>query len=127
VCGSPPADGPTGNYAVVHAHGTLEFAASPAETRGILDLLIHRFESNRVAPWTPGLDRAQMKAMVNAIIGFRIKIKRIEAKFKLSQNRTPDDRVRVASALAAEGYGDAEATAPWMRAYVYAADDKRGA
>src|SRR4029450_4439115 len=115
VCGSPPADGPTGNYAVVHAHGPLEFAREPAETRAILDLLIHRFESSRAAPWTPGLDRAQMEAMVNAIIGFRIKIKRIDAKFKLSQNRTPDDRARVVSALAAEGYPDAEAHAAWVR------------
>jgi transcriptional regulator len=123
----PAAAVPTWNYAVVHAHGTLEFAREPAETRAILDLLIHRFESSRAAPWTPGLDRTQMKAMVNAIIGFRIKIKRIDAKFKLSQNRTPDDRARVVSALAAEGYADAAATAAWMRAYVDAADDKRGA
>ncbi len=121
---TPAAAVPTWNYAVVHAHGTLELAASPAETRSILDLLIHRFESNRDAPWTPGLDPVQMKAMVNAIIGFRIKIKRIDAKFKLSQNRAPDDRARVASALAAEGYPDAEATAAWMRAYVAPADGK---
>jgi transcriptional regulator len=119
----PTAAVPTWNYAVVHAHGTLEFAREPAETRAILDLLIHRFESGRNAPWVPGLSPAQMKAMVSAIIGFRIKIKRIDAKFKLSQNRTSDDRARVAAALAAEGYPDAEATAAWMRAYVVA-DEK---
>jgi len=121
----PAAAVPTWNYAVVHAHGALELAREPAETRAILDLLIHRFESGRDAPWTPGLGPAQMKAMVSAIIGFRIRIKRIDAKFKLSQNRTPDDRARVASALAAEGYADAEATAAWMRAYADPADDRR--
>ena len=63
--------------------------------------------------------------MVGSIIGFRIKIKRIDAKFKLSQNRTSDDRARVASALAAEGYADAEATATCMRAYADPADDRR--
>ena len=51
-----------------------------------------------------------------------MKIKRIDAKFKLSQNRTPDDRARVATALAAEGYAEADATAAWMRAYVLPAD-----
>ena len=56
--------------------------------------------------------------MVGAIVGFRIRVKRIDAKFKLSQNRSPDDRARVAAALAAEGYAEAEATAAWMRAYV---------
>ena len=63
--------------------------------------------------------------MVGAIVGFRIKIKRIDAKFKLSQNRTPGDRARVAAALAAEGYAEAEATAAWMRAYVPHADEER--
>jgi transcriptional regulator len=114
---------PTWNYAVVHAHGTLELAQTPVETRAILDVLIHRFESSRDAPWEPGLDRSRMDAMVGAIVGFRMKIKRIDAKFKLSQNRSPDDRTRVASALDGEGYADATATAEWMRAY--AADDKR--
>ena len=121
----PAAAVPTWNYAVVHAHGTLELARAPAETRAILDVLIHRFESGRDTPWGPGLDPSRMDAMVNAIIGFRMKIKRIEAKFKLSQNRTPDDRARVASALAVEGYADAHATAEWMRAYVACTDGER--
>ena len=119
----PAAAVPTWNYAVVHAHGTLELAREPGETRAILDLLIQRFESGRAAPWSPGLDRGQMEAMVNAIVGFRLKIKRIDAKFKLSQNRGPGDRARVAAALAAEGYAEAEATAAWMLAYVDHADD----
>ncbi|MEO8676328.1 MAG: FMN-binding negative transcriptional regulator [Casimicrobiaceae bacterium] len=118
----PAAAVPTWNYAVVHAHGTLHLARAPAETRAILDVLIHRFESGRDAPWQPGLDRARMDAMVNAIVGFRMKIKRIDAKFKLSQNRAPDDRMRVAAALAAEGHADADATAAWMRAHVVPAD-----
>jgi transcriptional regulator len=119
----PAAAVPTWNYAVVHAHGALELARTPVETRAILDVLIHRFESGRDAPWEQGLDRSRMDAMVGAIVGFRMKIKRIDAKFKLSQNRSPDDRTRVASALDGEGYADATATAEWMRAY--AADDKR--
>ena len=118
----PAAAVPTWNYAVVHAHGTLHLASAPAETRAILDVLIHRFESGRDAPWQPGLDRARMEAMVNAIVGFRMKVKRFDAKFKLSQNRMPGDRARVAAALAAEGYAEADATAAWMRAYVAAAD-----
>lgn len=116
---------PTWNYAVVHAHGTLELARDAAETRAVLDALIHRFESRRAAPWQLGLDRARLDAMVAAIVGFRMRVRRLDAKFKLSQNRSPDDRARVASALAAEGYADAEATAAWMRAYVPAADGGR--
>ncbi len=119
----PAASVPTWNYAVVHAHGTLELARDPAETRAILDVMIHRFESPRRSPWRPGLERDRLDALVNAIVGFRMKVKRIDAKFKLSQNRSPEDRARVAQALDAEGYPEAGATAAWMRAYARLAGD----
>src|SRR5512141_1416891 len=113
----PATSVPTWNYAVVHAHGPVQLAEDPAETRAILDHMIMRFESLRPAPWTLGLDPPRLDAMVGAIVGFRLRVKRIEAKFKLSQNRTPEDGRRVAAGLATEGYGDADATAAWMRAY----------
>ena len=107
---------PTWNYAVAHVHGTLELAHDAAETRAILDLMIQRFESGRAAPWQLGLDAARLQVMVGAIVGFRIRVKRIEAKLKLSQNRSPDDQRRVAAGLESEGYAEAAATAAWMRA-----------
>jgi len=53
--------------------------------------------------------------MVNAIVGFKMRVTRIEPKFKLSQNRSAEDQRRVAAGLAAEGYPEATATAEWMR------------
>ena len=91
----PAASVPTWNYAVVHAHGPITLSADRAGTQAILDMLIHRFESTRAAPWQLGLDPARLDAMVGAIVGFRMRIKRIDAKFKLSQNRSDDDRARV--------------------------------
>ena len=79
--------------------------------RAILDAMIQRFESPRPAPWQLGLDRKRLDAVVAAIVGFRLKLRRVEAKFKLSQNRSRDDRMRVAAALDAEAYADAAATA----------------
>jgi hypothetical protein len=38
--------------------------------------------------------------MVRAIVGFRIKVTRIDVKLKLSQNRSRDDRERVIDGLA---------------------------
>ena len=106
---------PTWNYAVVHAHGPIALARDPAETRAVLDLLIQRFESPRAAPWKVGLTPARLDAMIGAIIGFRIKLTRIDTKLKLSQNRSREDRDRVAAGLEAEDYADARATAAWMR------------
>ena len=111
-----PADAvPTWNYAVAHAHGRIELAEDAAQTRAILDLLIQRFEAGRAAPWQLGLGPSRLDAMVGAIIGFRIKVQRIDVKLKLSQNRSVEDRNRVAAGLEAEGYADAAATAAWMR------------
>jgi transcriptional regulator len=117
---------PTWNYAVVHAHGSLELAHEPAQTRAILDVLIQRFESQRVRPWQPGLDRARLDALVAAIVGFRMRIRRIDAKFKLSQNRSVEDRTRVAEALDQEGFAEADATAAWMRAYAILDGNAKG-
>jgi len=112
----PAASVPTWNYAVVHAHGAIHLAIDPSETRAILDTMITRFEALRDAPWQLGLDGVRRDAMVGAIVGFRLRIKRIDAKFKLSQNRSREDQRRGATALA---HGDAEemATAAWMRGY----------
>ena len=115
---------PTWNYAVVHAHGTIQLASDPAETRAVLDALITRFESLREAPWQLALDPPRLAAMVNGIVGFRMRIKRLEAKFKLSQNRSEEDQGRVATGLAADRHPDATATADWMRAYVLSAHGK---
>lgn len=115
--GSPATMVPTWNYAVVHAHGTLELARDPASTRAILDHMVQRFEAHRAAPWQVAMEASRLASLVDAIVGFRLRIRRMDVKFKLSQNRSPDDRARVAKALAAEGDDDAAATARWMQAY----------
>ena len=108
---------PTWNYAAVHAHGTLSPVADGAEARSVLDALVERFEGGRAAPWRFTMPAPQRDAMVGAICAFRIPIRRLEGKFKLSQNRSVDDRVRVAQGLRGEGYAEATATAEWMAQY----------
>jgi transcriptional regulator len=108
---------PTWNYATVHAHGRLETVTDAAGTRAILEALAHRFEGTRAAPWTFAMPERQRDAMVGAIVAFRMRIRRLDVKFKLSQNRPAADRERVIDALAAEGHPDAAATAEWMRRY----------
>jgi transcriptional regulator len=106
---------PTWNYAVAHAHGRIELARDPGQTRAVVDMLVERFESERAQPWKLGLTGARLDAMINAIVGFRMTLTRVDVKLKLSQNRSPEDRDRVAAGLAGEGYADASATAAWMR------------
>ena len=53
------------------------------------------------------------RTMLAGIMGFRIPISRIEGKFKLSQNRAPEERRNVQSAHA-QGTDDQRELARWM-------------
>jgi transcriptional regulator len=108
---------PTWNYASVHAHGVLEMIEDAGEAQGIMDALVHRFEAARTAPWKFEREPLARDALMGAIAPFRMRIRRIDAKFKLSQNRSRDDRARVIAALRAEGFAEAGATADWMQRY----------
>ncbi len=108
---------PTWNYVTVHALGTLEVITDPLLTRAVLDRLVRRFEGTREAPWTLALGDRERDAMIGAIVAFRMPIRRLDAKFKLSQNRSTADRERVIGGLAAEPWPEANATADWMRRY----------
>ncbi len=115
--GDPATMVPTWNYATVHAHGVLEIVADASAAQGILDALVQRFEGGREAPWRFARAGRDRDMLLSGIVAFRMRVQRIEAKFKLSQNRTPADRSRVIAALAQDDHQDAQATAAWMRSY----------
>jgi transcriptional regulator len=122
--GEPAQGVPTWNYATVHALGTLETIADPVAARAVLETLAHRFEHAREAPWSFAMTGRRADAMVSAIVAFRLRIRRLDVKFKLSQNRPAADRARVIAALAAEGHADATLTADWMRRHAPPAADE---
>ena len=113
----PAAAVPTWNYCVVHVHGTAELMDDERDKRALLDAMVQRYESARDKPWRLQLEGRALEAMLGAIVGFRLRVERIDAKFKLSQNRGAEDRERVMARLREEGYADADATANWMEAY----------
>ena len=108
---------PTWNYAVVHVHGTIELVDDRDAKLATVNELTSRFESERAAPWHLQLEGARLDAMLGAIVAFRMTITRIDAKFKLSQNRSAADRDRVIAGLQGEAHGEATVTAEWMAAY----------
>lgn len=83
---------PTWNYAVVHAYGTPRLLAGDDLT-ALLAQMVGKYEQGNLNPW--GLDDlpAEMLAEMEAeIVGFELEIARLEGKFKLSQNRSLQDR-----------------------------------
>ncbi|HTS22592.1 MAG TPA: FMN-binding negative transcriptional regulator [Casimicrobiaceae bacterium] len=108
---------PTWNYAIAHVHGRVELLPDTAATPRLLEEMIERYEGGRAAPWRLQLEGRPLAAMLDAIVGFRLAIERMDVKIKLSQNRSLADRERVIAALRGEGYADALSTADWMDRY----------
>jgi transcriptional regulator len=98
---------PTWNYVAVHAYGPLEFIDDPEHTRQHIAQLTDRHETGRPTPWTttdaPG---EFIAALMRGIIAFRLTVRRLEGKWKMSQNRPLADRLGVAHGLEAEGKPD---------------------
>ena len=89
---------PTWNYGAVHVYGTARLYSSPEALQGVLHELIATFEAAYAQQWD-SLDQAYRDRMLNHIVGFEITATRIEAKFKLSQNRTIDEQANVIVSL----------------------------
>jgi len=102
---------PTWNYAVVHVHGSIEISHDSDRKEQVLKALIDRHDQAYRAQWDE-LDLKFREAMKNGIVAFEIAIERVNAKFKLSQNRPQSDRTRVLQAMAT-GNEKEQALAYW--------------
>jgi transcriptional regulator len=84
---------PTWNYSAVHVHGTLEFFEDRDRLRDIVDHLTRIHEAQQEHPWAiSDAPREFIDGLLGAIVGFDLKISRMEGKFKQSQNRSSQDR-----------------------------------
>ena len=90
---------PTWNYVAVHVYGIPRIVEDTAAFAEILRLTIDEYESGCPSPWREELPADHKAAMMKAIVTFEIEITRVEAKFKLSQNRRPEDIAGAAAAL----------------------------
>ena len=89
---------PTWNYAAVHLYGEPKLFFDEEGLKKTLHRMINTFESSYMAQWSE-LSEQYRSRMMKHIVGFDIKVKRLEAKFKLSQNRTKGEQARVIQAL----------------------------
>jgi transcriptional regulator len=92
---------PTWNYVVVHAYGPLKVIEDPVRLRAHLEKLTNTHEAGSANPWKVSdapedFIRQQMKG----IVGLEMPIRRLEGKWKVSQNRNQRDRSAVTEELA---------------------------
>jgi transcriptional regulator len=89
---------PTWNYSAVHVYGNARIFSAQNELLGMLHELIPMFEPAYADQWAELRDNYRER-MLSHIVGFEISVTRIEAKFKLSQNRTREEQKNIISSL----------------------------
>lgn len=103
---------PTWNYATVHVWARATLHPEAAWLRRQIDDLTAAHEGRRAAPWQFADAPADfVDAQLKAIVGIELAITRIEAKWKMSQNRSEADRQGVVTGLHADGGPDQAAVA----------------
>jgi len=106
---------PTYNYMVVHAHGPLQTYDDPRLLERNVRALTELHEARFTEPWSVDDAPADyVQGLLRGIIGIEIPIARLEGKWKLSQNRTVEDRQGAIDGLRQEGDPLSVAMADWM-------------
>jgi transcriptional regulator len=83
---------PTWNYVTVQAHGTITTRHEPEWLVPHVARLVARHEAGRLDPWAlSDAPEAYVATQARAIVGLELHITRLEAKTKLSQNRSEAD------------------------------------
>lgn len=95
---------PTWNYTAAHVFGRLAIHDDRDWVDANVRALTERHEASRAASWSvddapPTFHAGQLRA----IVGVELVISRVEAKFKMSQNRDDADIDGVVAGLAADG------------------------
>lgn len=90
---------PTWNYQAVHISGVARIFRDQDRLKDLVDSLTKKYEVQFEQPWQPDYKAA----MLGAIVGVEVEITDIQCQFKLGQNRSTEDRERVAAELDKRG------------------------
>jgi transcriptional regulator len=107
---------PTWNYVAVHAYGRPVLIEERAAKLDLQKKLIRQHDADYLAQLAE-LPEAYLEAKLAAIVSFSLAVTRIDARYKLSQDKNPAERERIARELEAGGDSVAAETARLMREY----------
>ena len=95
---------PTWDYVLAHVHGELVVHSDADWLAAHVARLTEAHEGTRAQPWavTDAPERF-VAGQLRAIVGVEVRISRVEAKWKLSQNRPPADVDGVVTGLTDDG------------------------
>jgi len=106
-----PLNVPTWNYMALEVQGMLRLVDDPLAKDRLLKRLIQPLDPDFVQQWL-GLPEDFQQRLLGAIVGLRVAVESVQAKAKLSQNRSALERQRLIEHFDA---GASPAMARWMR------------
>jgi transcriptional regulator len=77
---------PTWNYVAIHVYGQMEIVEEGQEVFNSLINMVHKYEKPDSSYHLEDVESNYITGMSKGIVGFKIKVNKIEAKAKLSQN-----------------------------------------
>ncbi|EKS8370817.1 FMN-binding negative transcriptional regulator [Bacillus thuringiensis] len=106
---------PTWNYVAVHVYGELEIVEDEKTLVDSLQDLVNKYEDPESTYSLNDVDPNYMGGLSKGIVGFKIKINKIEGKAKLSQNHSVERRNLVVEKLEKVGSEGSKRIAELMR------------
>jgi transcriptional regulator len=105
---------PTWNYQAVHLYGSASILVKE-ELIEELTKMLEKYETNRENPvlWDK-LSPDLLESELQGIVGFRIKVREVQASYKLSQNRNETDYINIIDKLKNEGNPNSKQMAELM-------------
>jgi transcriptional regulator len=95
---------PTWNYSAVHVTGRVTVHDDPGWVRDAVTRLTDLHEQRRDQPWAVSdAPDGYVTKQLRAIVGLELRVARVEAKAKLGQNRSDEDRAGAVAGMRAEG------------------------
>jgi transcriptional regulator len=98
---------PTWNYVAVHAHGVPRLIEDEEAAFDVVRRTVEQSERDRETGWSLEASHDYARQILPGIVAFTLSIDRLDAQFKLSQDKPPEIRARVVDALGDDPLGDA--------------------
>lgn len=105
---------PTWNYVAVHAYGNASIITDEPELLLMMEKLINQYDMAYLDQWNR-LPAEYKTKMFNGIVAFEIKVTSLQAKNKLSQNRSETERANIIKALEKSADGNEVTIAELMK------------
>ena len=105
---------PTWNYIAIHAYGIATLIESAEQKAALLEQTINFYEAEYMQQWE-SLPQDYKLNMMKGIVGFEIEVTELQAKKKISQNRSEIERKNIIEELGKSSDSAARDIAGFMR------------